>query len=182
MLARWTGKIRIDSAGTYEFTCHGNDEIALFVDGEPVASASIGSSNGVGTGSMELSAGLHYVTVNYVRWGGQASQRKAHSDCYADRYADLKAAFGYDHGRLLDHWGRYGMREGRKYHCDADWARIYIAKQGASSSKQLLTAASGLCQSALLDRLGNVDDSLSDKVYLFCKWYDAAGSAALRAT
>lgn len=41
---------------------------------------------------------------------------------------------------------------------------IYIAKQGEASGKQLLTVASGLCQSALLNRLGNVNSDLSDKV------------------
>lgn len=81
LLARWTGKINIDSAGTYDFTVHGNDEIALFIDGEPVASGSIGTSNGIGTGSKQLSAGLHYVTVNYARWGGE----EAHLKCYGDR-------------------------------------------------------------------------------------------------
>lgn len=33
---------------------------------------------------------------------------------YADTYADLKAAFGYDYGKLYAHYINYGIREGRK--------------------------------------------------------------------
>ena len=32
---------------------------------------------------------------------------------YADKYADLKAAFGYNKEQLLNHWKTYGIREGR---------------------------------------------------------------------
>ncbi len=32
---------------------------------------------------------------------------------YADKYGDLKRAFGYDHDRLLQHWREYGVKEGR---------------------------------------------------------------------
>lgn len=35
------------------------------------------------------------------------------STYYANCYADLKAAFGYDYNKLLSHWQSYGIKEGR---------------------------------------------------------------------
>ena len=32
---------------------------------------------------------------------------------YADKYSDLKQAFGYDHDKLLNHWRQNGAKEGR---------------------------------------------------------------------
>ena len=32
---------------------------------------------------------------------------------YADKYSDLKRAFGYDHDQLLNHWRQNGAKEGR---------------------------------------------------------------------
>ena len=32
---------------------------------------------------------------------------------YADKYSDLKAAYGYDYTKLWNHWNSYGKREGR---------------------------------------------------------------------
>lgn len=32
---------------------------------------------------------------------------------YADTYSDLKAAFGYDSAKLLNHWKTFGIKEGR---------------------------------------------------------------------
>ena len=80
------------------------------------------------------------------------------------RYIDLKKRFGYNHAELWSHWQHHGRAEGRHYRCDADWARVFIGKQGLSGSNQLLSAASGLCQSALLDRFGKVDKDLSNKI------------------
>ena len=37
--------------------------------------------------------------------------------CYADRYPDLKAAFGYNTNALIDHWNRHGKTEGRYFNC-----------------------------------------------------------------
>ena len=39
---------------------------------------------------------------------------------YADRYADLKKAYGYDREKLLNHFVRYGMKEGRQASEDFD--------------------------------------------------------------
>ena len=40
--------------------------------------------------------------------------------CYADRYHDLKAAFGYDTNRLIGHYTEHGKNEGREFNCDVD--------------------------------------------------------------
>ena len=38
--------------------------------------------------------------------------------CYANRYADLKAAFGYNVAALINHYNVYGRNEGRSFNCD----------------------------------------------------------------
>ena len=59
---------------------------------------------------------------HYIRWGYKEN-RVASADYYApvfnakyyaDKYKDLKAAFGYDEIRLFSHFINYGMREGRQ--------------------------------------------------------------------
>jgi hypothetical protein len=37
--------------------------------------------------------------------------------CYADRYPDLKAAFGYNTNALIGHYNRHGKTEGRTFNC-----------------------------------------------------------------
>ncbi len=39
---------------------------------------------------------------------------------YADHNADLKAAYGYDENKLLDHFIHYGMKEGRRANAEFD--------------------------------------------------------------
>ena len=39
---------------------------------------------------------------------------------YADKYPDLKAAFGNDASALLEHFARYGMKEGRRGSAEFD--------------------------------------------------------------
>lgn len=48
---------------------------------------------------------------------------------YADKYADLKRAFGYDHDKLLNHWRTYGIFEGRSSSSIYD-PQFYINKYG----------------------------------------------------
>ena len=48
---------------------------------------------------------------------------------YADKYSDLKLAFGYDHDKLLNHWRTYGIAEGRSPSSIYD-AQYYINKYG----------------------------------------------------
>lgn len=48
---------------------------------------------------------------------------------YADKYADLKRAFGYDHDKLLNHWRTYGISEGRSSSSIYD-PQFYINKYG----------------------------------------------------
>lgn len=40
------------------------------------------------------------------------------ANCYADRYQDLKNAFGYNHEHLIDHYHVHGKHEGRTFNCD----------------------------------------------------------------
>ena len=48
------------------------------------------------------------------------------TDAYADLYPDLKAAFGYDHELLYQHYLQYGKKEGRKvYTCVMFNAKAY---------------------------------------------------------
>ena len=51
-------------------------------------------------------------TIYYLR--GADYSAEFDPDYYANSYADLKAAFGYDVIRLLDHWIVFGKKEGRK--------------------------------------------------------------------
>lgn len=67
-------------------------------------------SGSISTGTANTS-GYRPVVYN-------ASQSEIESLCfdakyYADTYPDLKAAYGYDSAKLLYHWKKYGIREGR---------------------------------------------------------------------
>jgi hypothetical protein len=59
--------------------------------------------------------------------------------CYADRYTDLKGAFGYNVKALIAHYNEYGMKEGRTFNCNwkdplADYPS-YETCCGSSNSK-----------------------------------------------
>ena len=59
--------------------------------------------------------------------------------CYADRYTDLKGAFGYNVKALIAHYSEYGMKEGRTFNCNwkdplADYPS-YETCCGSSNSK-----------------------------------------------
>ena len=61
---------------------------------------------------------------------------------YADRYADLKKAFGYDAQKLLQHYIRYGYQEGR------------IAKAGVSRDAAAAVLGNRSQAKAKLDEVG----------------------------
>jgi len=50
--------------------------------------------------------------------GDQYYQKKIDTNCYADRYSDLKAAFGDKPVNLRDHYFNHGIGEGRNATCD----------------------------------------------------------------
>jgi len=50
--------------------------------------------------------------------GYQYYQKKIDTNCYADRYSDLKAAFGDKPVNLRDHYFNHGIEEGRDPTCD----------------------------------------------------------------
>ena len=50
--------------------------------------------------------------------GDQYYQKKIDTNCYADRYSDLKAAFGDKPVNLRDHYFNHGVSEGRDATCD----------------------------------------------------------------
>ena len=50
--------------------------------------------------------------------GYQYYQKKIDTNCYADRYSDLKAAFGDKPVNLRDHYFNHGIEEGRNATCD----------------------------------------------------------------
>ena len=50
--------------------------------------------------------------------GYQYYQKKIDTNCYADRYSDLKAAFGDKPVNLRDHYFNHGIKEGRNATCD----------------------------------------------------------------
>ena len=54
--------------------------------------------------------------TNWV--GDQYYQKKIDTNCYADRYSDLKAAFGDKPVNLRDHYFNHGIGEGRNATCD----------------------------------------------------------------
>ena len=54
---------------------------------------------------------------------------------YANRYADLKAAFGYDAAKLLRHWVDYGKKEGRIAKASKEPIPTY-ASNGVGVAKQ----------------------------------------------
>jgi len=54
--------------------------------------------------------------TNWV--GDQYYQKKIDTNCYADRYSDLKAAFGDNSMALRNHYFNHGIGEGRNATCD----------------------------------------------------------------
>lgn len=62
------------------------------------------------------SSSVEYAT-EYGEWSDNSSSgvtfRSFKHKVYADRYEDLKDAFGYDRGKLWHHWLHHGIKEGR---------------------------------------------------------------------
>jgi hypothetical protein len=55
--------------------------------------------------------------------------------CYADRYADLKNAFGYSTQQLINHYNTNGKIEGRTFNCDGIGITDEVAKERAGPTK-----------------------------------------------
>lgn len=61
-------------------------------------------STGAATNKINNTSGLSSSQIKTMTF---------HSIYYANRYPDLKAAFGYDEAKLYNHWLTYGIKEGR---------------------------------------------------------------------
>ncbi len=70
--------------------------------------------------------------------------------CYAERYADVKAAYGYDIGRLLEHYRTNGMRERRILDCNTTLQNVNGVMQ--DEAHQILCYAQRYY--SLYDKLG----------------------------
>jgi|MEHZ01.5.fsa_nt_MEHZ011582484.1_2 hypothetical protein len=83
-----------------------------------------------------------------TKWvdGEQYYQKKIDTNCYADRYSDLKAAFGDKPVNLRDHYFNHGIEEGRNATCDttqpANSKKGYYKDSGEYYSNQFDTIKS----------------------------------------
>ncbi len=70
--ARWSGMIKVDQAGSYEFTTESDDGSLLTIDGKEVVDN--GGEHGMQkkAGSIELSAGTHALVLQFSQGGGGA--------------------------------------------------------------------------------------------------------------
>jgi len=82
--------------------------------------------------------------------------------CYADRYPDLKAAFGYNTNALIDHWNRHGKTEGRYFNCGGQLSKtvdtsacnfkndnvVYITSVGGVTDHWRLTGTTAYSESS----------------------------------
>lgn len=123
-----------------QYPCSGGYKL-----GWVAGSYSAGSS---GTSSVKSSNSSSYSPVVY-----NGSQSEIEALCfdaryYADTYPDLKAAYGYDSARLLNHWKTWGIREGRgaspildlKYYMEnnEDLRKFYGSKNYAGGYQHFL--------------------------------------------
>ena len=83
-----------------------------------------------------------------TKWvdGEQYYQKKIDTNCYADRYSDLKASFGDKPVNLRDHYFNHGIEEGRNATCDttqpANSKKGYYKDSGEYYSNQFDTIKS----------------------------------------
>ncbi|MCV2355711.1 hypothetical protein LNV09_16320 [Paucibacter sp. B2R-40] len=68
--ARWTGNLSIDVAGSYVFSLNGDDNVSLYVDGQLVDQ--VNTSSNVRSLGLNLTAGLHSISVMMNEGGGNA--------------------------------------------------------------------------------------------------------------
>ncbi|MBL8535175.1 MAG: FG-GAP repeat protein, partial [Betaproteobacteria bacterium] len=73
--ARWTGQIRIETAGEYTFTLGSDDGSRLFIDGKLVINHDGLHGYSDRSGSVTLSAGFHDIRVEMFEYGGFAGVR-----------------------------------------------------------------------------------------------------------
>lgn len=69
--ARWTTSPLLD-AGVYRFTVRADDGVRLFVDGKLEIDRWVDAEGDIGTIDLDLSAGLHNITVEYYEERGNA--------------------------------------------------------------------------------------------------------------
>ncbi|MBR0092208.1 MAG: hypothetical protein IJP92_10950 [Lachnospiraceae bacterium] len=75
---------------------------------------------------------------------------------YADTYADLKAAFGYDKAQLWNHYRTFGAREGRKVFTTGGATAVAAAAQpAANTAPPALVPLSELKQQPTFNRYMN---------------------------
>lgn len=66
----WQGGIRIAEAGTYMFATTSDDNSMLYVDGQVVANNNGNHGMQTRSGTIELAAGLHDITIAFIQGGG----------------------------------------------------------------------------------------------------------------
>ena len=74
---------------------------------------------------MVLDIGEVIVKVEAVHCASGSDQpicNETNAKCYADRYPDLKAAFGYNTVQLIKHFQEHGYREGRIFNCNTGFS------------------------------------------------------------
>ena len=70
--ARWSGLLKVDKAGTYEFATESDDGSLLTIDDKDVVDNSGEHGMQKKSGSVELSAGTHALVMQYEQGGGGA--------------------------------------------------------------------------------------------------------------
>lgn len=68
--ARWTGKLRVETAGEYRFSLGSDDGSWLFIDGKPVVENGGAHAFALKRGSVRLEPGMHDVELRFWQGGG----------------------------------------------------------------------------------------------------------------
>jgi hypothetical protein len=70
---KWTGWVKIDTAGTYSFQTASDDSSMLYIDGITIVDNGGNHANQTVTGSVYLDAGLHPVELTFHEYEGWAN-------------------------------------------------------------------------------------------------------------
>jgi hypothetical protein len=98
--ARWSGNLKVDKAGTYEFATESDDGSQLAIDGKVVVDN--GGVHGMQkkSGSVELTAGSHQLVLQFSQGGGGAGCKLSWKPPGAGEQVVPKEALSHDPAKL----------------------------------------------------------------------------------
>ena len=181
---RWTGQLRVDTAGSYSFSTISDDGSLVYIDGSLVVYNDGAHAAQLATGTADLGVGVHSVEILYDQFGGGYDMTFSYTPPGGNEQTSLTGNFSYALAdSIVFTYSGNDLKTGEYFQYSTDgwnWVNIVAGNVDATHNTVTITGlditASPTVQLRAIDAAGNATATLASQQIIYDTTAPTAGT------